>query len=325
MPKVNENRPTYNLFPILNDVAKTIDEDNDSFSAWKNKTKIRAIRRSFRTIPLSAFKSNDWYMFIVDNYEKSYGEDYPAYPAYQAQCHLISQYIYEHAFKRRLWSAQDLRDFLVDIFSDSQRKNKINTTFFRNEYCHSLMDQFDEKLKDKRRGDRFELEIHLPHEPINSEKGDLFRVIGKYELQKTQVLYWYGITLYHKYLTTKYKMHSDEAKKEILSIIANDIVKKFSGDKKISMKLLEGMARNSMLWEPYVTEDLRKGILKNEDLVLNWRENEFGQIWEKSGISKSDWWKTTDQTAVIGAISSVHSLLEKEASTLRRQANKNKK
>jgi hypothetical protein len=283
--------------------------ETDNKFCWENinlLTKKKKISRNIlvQYLPLSAFNSHSWFIYYCDNYLEIKGEKYPNlnnneksnYLAYIAN--IIKSQVYPVVFydRTRQWSALDFSKFITIALKNTKDSEHIFTlqTFRKNrnrDLINSYVDKFDEILKKRRLSNKFERNTYIKHLDLSNAENDLFLIFDDFDFKSDYIplVYNYGLPIYIRCLQktkrTDGKYYSfDESRYFALKKLKNIILEN-QNDKEYIKKVITGIVKNSMLWEPYP-------IGKKLDF-FNWR-NELNSFIDRYEINKESWWKDKD-------------------------------
>ena len=123
------------------------------------------------------------------------------------------------------------------------------------------------------------------------------QIYNKKNYNIESILYHYGISNYHKYLQKSKNINFEEAALEVRKLILTLFKEHIKKDENVCIQLFNGIAGNSIRWEPYVNK------IKRENYIFAWREY-FYKIWELIGATEKIWW-TKNPNNIRAPLSSV--------------------
>lgn len=255
-------------------------------------SKMKKIKRNFKNIPLIAYKPKDWCNYIANLYPRFYDHDYSYNPKlFALHSTVLTKHIYPIVFNKFRWSAEDFANFIQDnLATASSNGYYYEVPLLKSEFNKKEMDKFDIKLQEKRARDRFEQAIYLPHNPLTDELNDLWENIDEIN-GNLRKIYHYGIPLFQKYYQIKNNLDFKESCKQVREIIKKEIVSTYKTEKSVLERFFSGIAKNSILWSPYIESKMLKKNISEKEILFDWRL-EFKKAWEYYRFQDEYFWET---------------------------------
>ena len=249
-------------------------------------------RRNFNVIPLCAYNKDNWLSFFCTMFEDITGEKYNVFSR-QGEYAFLDR-AYRMVFFKKFWSAREFGRFLLHSVTESSVSDKVFTlkTFaVKNMYIENLVDRYNGRIERLKDTEKLEDLIHVPFYPLAGGKDMLFCVMDTIGDDIVKIGFNYGIPNYTRFLQRYYNITIQEAVDLTRKRMSKALLPL---DEKLRIKIFEGFAKNSILWEPYVT--MKKASLKGEEnLIINWRTI-YSKIWGKYEFPEQDWWRDKYET-----------------------------
>ena len=249
-------------------------------------------RRNFNAIPLCAYNKGNWLSFFCTIFEDVTGEKYQIFSR-QGEFVFLDR-AYRMLFFNRFWSAREFGRFLLDSVMKTSNLSKtftLKTFASKNDYIESIVNEYNKKIEYLKDTDKFEDLIHVPFYPLAGGKDMIFCVLETIGDDIIKIAFNYGIPNYTRFLQLVYSISVQEA----IDLTRKRMSKAFLPlDKKMRLRIFEGFAKNSILWEPYITMN-RASMKGEENLIINWRSI-YSKIWEMYGFPEQDWWRDKYET-----------------------------
>ncbi len=264
---------------------------SSSNNEWKD---VEDHKRNYNNLPICAFKAFEWISYVSNMYEKINDKPYPR--TRNSDAMLLANKVYPKIFDELKWSAEDLKAF-IDKSLHPSKSNKSRESFIlgfivSNEIRMNDIENFSKERKDLRNNDYYENIIYMPHIPILSENeindSPLDKILEANITSDLAVIYNYGICNYHRFLQLSGNSF-EESTAKIANFLKTEVIGKLlAKDRDVAIRYIRGMAKNTMLWEPY-SENESCRPARN---VLNWRE-EFSKLWKNKevDVTTSNWWR----------------------------------
>ena len=199
---------------------------------------------------------------------------------------------YKKVFNSRNWSARDFAKFLIDsVYNSYQNSNNIfslKTFSNKSQYIDKIIYNYDIKIKKERDDNELEGLVYFPFHPISSGQNDLLSLFERAGDDFILICYNFGIPNFNRFQEYKYNIKIKDSK-EITKQKISEFFYRYSHKKDLRLKLLEGFAKSSILWEPYTSRKQRESFGEDE-LVFNWRR-ELKKVWDFYEINKNPWWR----------------------------------
>ena len=249
-------------------------------------------RRKFRQIPLCAYNKENWLSFFCSVFYDITGEKYNIQNR-QGEYSLLDR-AYRMIFFKRFWSAREFGRFLVQAITESHGKSKVFTlkTFAnKNPYIEDILKNYNKKIEAKRDNDIFEDLIHVPFYPLSGGRDAIFCTLSEIGDDVIKICFNYGIPNYTRFLQIYYNITMQESVDLTRKRMSKTLVPL---PENVRIRIFDGFARNSILWEPYITtkESSMKG---EENVIINWRPI-YSKIWDKYNFKEKDWWREKSET-----------------------------
>jgi len=260
-------------------------------------------RRKIKDLPLCGYYSTHWAHYFNSIYYKHNKEFYKLGLANESQ--IIAGSAYIRAFQKREWSARNFAKFLEEnIINTKNRSTKFTIKSFKldSKFIDIYMDKFDEKIKNQRKTDIFERLIYLRNYPLTKKQEDLFIIFEENEQYPLKLFFNYGLVSYQRYIQLKKKCSLYEAIQKT-RIDLKEIVKDLSGESDLRKKIISGIFRTTILWEPYTNFKQREHAPENS-YIIDWRED-YKKLIEIYGFRKERWWKEKHITFQLPQINSI--------------------
>lgn len=252
-------------------------------------------RRGFRDIPLCAYNKGNWVAFFCSVFFHIEGRRYVIkQDAMKAEMCFLEN-AYRMVFYNRCWSAREFARFLIQAISNSQSSENVFTlrTFSaKNEYIKNIIWRYNERTEALRDSDKFEGLVYIPFYPLTSGDDVLFSVMDEIGDDVIKVSFNYGLPIYTKFLQVLYNIKLDESIKLTRKRLSENLIPL---ENDIREKILVGIARNSVLWEPHTSKKQKRQMEGEDNIVINWRE-EYSKIWNKYNCRRKKWWREKYQT-----------------------------
>jgi hypothetical protein len=275
---------------------------NDLFGTIlpNNWNSIENKKRSYKKLPLSGYKTFEWVYYFSDFYKNVNDTEYPRTRSNEAN--MLVNKVYPKVFEEMKWSSSDFKKYIESNLNSPNKKTR--EQFYlgfivSNDIRIMNLEKFDTELVKARKDDLFEKLTYIPHIPILSEDETnmtLFDIISKCsEINILATIYNYGILNYHRYLQLKGK-EFNQATLEIANLFKNELIDKIKkNDENTFIKIVEGIAKNTTLWEPYC----ENATCRNARNVLDWRQI-FYKIWDNKtiNVTKNSWWNNSPDYSI---------------------------
>ena len=246
--------------------------------------------RHWSTIPLGAYTKRTWLSYFKYVYYTVTDKKYEVFKIQHEMSYLETAY--RRVFVDRQWSAREFSRFLLHSVSRSHENSKITFTLKtfskKSQYIDSILSSYDRRLTKKRDSSRLEGTIYLPFNSLTPGQNDLLALFEMLGDDITLIGFNYGIPNYVKYLQYMNKIDLDEAI-SIFKIRLRDLLIEVKEDKTFIRGILEGVVRNSILWEPYTSREQREKF-GEDSLIINWRK-ELSSLIDFFGFNKEIWWR----------------------------------
>jgi len=253
----------------------------------------KEVVRGIENMPLSAYKARQWMDLIYKLHKKIRGYNYNSGILVDSQA--LTGKIYPLVFEKFEFSAIDFKEYIEELIEQKDYSGKfvkfIVGFIGSNDSRINDIERFIGHKKRLREEDIFEDKIYLPHWPLTADNDDLYTVINRMPKRPLAILYNYGIVLYYRFLQAKNAFSMEEAIDEISRIFIKEFIelKMIDSHPDVVEKILAGIAKNTLLWEPYPENEAGKSTYLKH---IDWRKS-FYKIFsdKKFKITSSLWWK----------------------------------
>ena len=256
-------------------------------------------RRAADRLPLCGYSEGDWYFLFCYLYKKYTGQE-NIYKNTKTQI-LYIQDIYKSVFYIREWSAREFAIFLEYFIQVAIKKGLFpSLAMLSDGNINSIVDKFSKERESIKEVDFYERLIYVKFYPLTINQRDLIAIFD--EISESKIIFNYGIVCFQKYLQVKNNISFFES----INLMKEKLKHLYIGlgnNKEDRKRFLEGMVRNTILWEPYSNSEMRKTVGENK-IVMDWRK-EISGIIKNNKMDLNLWWRKKEETygeAIIGAI-----------------------